>query len=290
MDNNTLTAYLQAARARRILSRLLSARGPGLRLAFGQNRQHLRPFIRDGDGVLDVRRGPAVEGDDRPTVREGLRPVRAHVDHRLDGEDVARTDFDAGARLSVVRDLRVFVHFSPDAVADVVAHHAVAVSLCVRLHGPADVAQVLARPALPYGPLQALHGHADQLQPVLAHAADGHGRRRVADVAGERHAAVNREDVAFLQHVGGGEAVDDLLVDGGADREGEAVVALEGRQRPGVADHLLRGHVEFERGDAGTRHAAQLLAHLRHEPPGGPHLLDLFFRLPDYHSLVNGER
>src|SRR5205814_561928 len=73
--------------------------------AFGQKRQHLRPLLRDGDGVLDVRRGPAVEGDDRPAVREGLRPVRAHVDHRLDGEDVARTDFDAGARLSVVRDL-----------------------------------------------------------------------------------------------------------------------------------------------------------------------------------------
>src|SRR5947208_1095575 len=126
MDNNTLTAYLQAAQATRTLSRLSSARGSGLRLAFGQNRQHLRPFIRDGDGVLDVRRGPSVEGDDRPAVLESLRPVRAHGEHRLDGEDVARTDFDAGARLSVVRDLRVFVHFPPDAVADVVAHDPVA--------------------------------------------------------------------------------------------------------------------------------------------------------------------
>src|ERR671927_424815 len=50
----------------------------------------------------------------------------------------------------------VFVRFPPDAMADVVAHDPVAVSLGERLHGPADVAQILARPALADGPLQAL--------------------------------------------------------------------------------------------------------------------------------------
>src|SRR3712207_4731784 len=97
---------------------------------------------------LDVGARAAVEGDDRPAVLEGLRAVRADVDHRLDGEDVAGFDFDARARLSVVRDLRVLVHFPADAVADVVADDRVAVRLCVRLHGPADVAQVPARPTL----------------------------------------------------------------------------------------------------------------------------------------------
>ena len=120
---------------------------------------------------------------------------------------------------------------------------------------------------------------------------DGDGGGRVADEAAERDAAVEREDVALLQLVGRREAVDDLLVDRRADREGEAVVALEGRQRPGVADHLLRRHVEFERGHAGRDHPAQLLAHLRHEPPGGPHLLQLPFRLPDNHlRAVNRKR
>src|SRR5579885_2099581 len=177
-----------APQSRGKLPRVSGARRPGLRHGLGQFRQDFRPLFRDRYRVLDVRRGLSVER---------LRLVRAHVEHRLDGEDVARTNFDARARLSVVRDLRVFVHFPADAVADVVAHDAVAVCFGERLHGPADVSEVLARPALTDGPLKTLLGDADKLQPVLAHLPDGDGRRRVADVAGERHAAVNREDVAL---------------------------------------------------------------------------------------------
>jgi hypothetical protein len=68
-----------------------------------------------------------------------------------------------------------------------------------------------------------------------------------------------------------------------ADGEREAVVALEGRDGSGVANHPLGRHIEFERIDAGRDHAAQLLAHLGHEPPSGTHLLKLPFRLPDNH-------
>src|ERR1044072_6715771 len=120
MDNNTLTAHLQVAATRS------GARGLRARRGLGQNGQNLRPFFRDGDCVLDVCRGLAIERDVRPAVGKVFRPVRAEVEHRLDGEDVARTDFDARAGLSVVRDLRVFVHFPTDAVADVVAYHPVA--------------------------------------------------------------------------------------------------------------------------------------------------------------------
>src|ERR1051326_5241707 len=160
-----LTARLKAAKG----FPASGARRPGLRHTFGQSGQDFRPLFGDRDRVFDVRAGLPVECDDRPAVLEGLRLVRAHVEHRLDGEDVARTDFDARARLSVVRDLRVFVHFSADAVADVVAHDAVAVCLGERLHGPADVAEVLARPALKYRALKTLLGDADKLKPVLAH-------------------------------------------------------------------------------------------------------------------------
>src|SRR5947199_264356 len=132
-------------------------------------------------------------------VLERLRLVRAHVYHRLDSEDVARAYADARAGLSVVRDLRVFVHPPTDAVADIIAHDAVAVRLRVLLHGPADVAEIFAGPALLNRALKALLCDADEFEPLLAHTSDGDGRRRVADVAGERHAAVNGADVAFPQ-------------------------------------------------------------------------------------------
>src|ERR1700750_1631062 len=160
MDNNTTYRALQS-RGRRLGAS--SARRPGLaHHGLGHRRQDFRPLVGNRDGVLDVRAGLSVERDDRPSVLERLRLVRAHVYHRLDGEDVARTDADARARLSVVRDLRVFVHFSPDAVTDVVAHYAVAVRFGVLLHGPADVSEILPRPALAYRARQTLLGDSDE--------------------------------------------------------------------------------------------------------------------------------
>src|SRR5215212_1485235 len=190
MNNNTLTARLQA-RARACVPSGSGARRPDLlaRDSLGYDGQDFRPLLGHGDGVLDVRGGAAVERDDRPAVLERLGFVRAQVNHGLDGEDVARTDFDARARLSVVRDLRVFVHFSADSVAHVIAPDAVPFGLCQRLHGPANVAQVLARPGLCNRAPEALFGDADERQPVLAHAAYGRGGGRVADVAAERDAA-----------------------------------------------------------------------------------------------------
>src|SRR5205814_1816659 len=121
----------------------------------------LRPFFRDRDGVFDVHRGLPVHGDDRPTVLQGLRVVRAHVEHRLDGEDVAGFDLNALARRAVVWNLRVFVHAPADAVPDVLAHDRIAVRFGVRLHRPADVAQVPSGPALFDRALQTLLGGGD---------------------------------------------------------------------------------------------------------------------------------
>jgi hypothetical protein len=72
----------------------------------------------------------------------------------------------------------------------------------VLLHGPADVAQIVAGPALLDCAFQTFLGDAYELEQLLVHAAHRHGRRRVADVAGEGHAAVNGEDVAVAQRVG----------------------------------------------------------------------------------------
>jgi hypothetical protein len=180
--------------------------------------------------------------------------------------------------------LRVLVHPAADAVADVLAHDPVAVGLGVALDGPAYVAQVTALAALLDGALQALLGDADELEEFGVNLAHRHGRRRVADEAVQGRADVNREDVALPERVVGREAVDDLLVDGGADGVGEAVVALEGRQGPGVADHALGRAVHVERRHAGLNHPAQLLEHAPDQLARGAHLIQLFSGLPDNHK------
>ena len=90
--------------------------------------------------------------------------MRAHVDHRLDRENVAFFDLRALARRAVVGNLRVFVHTAPDAMPDVVAHDRIAMRFRMLLHRPADVAQVFARATLLDRALQTLFGDANQLQ------------------------------------------------------------------------------------------------------------------------------
>src|SRR5205085_7923138 len=222
-------------------------------------------------------------------VFERLRLMRADVDHRLDGEDVTRLDLRAATECAVVWNLRVFVHAPADAMPDVLAHDRIAVCFRVRLHRPADVAQVPTGPTLPDRAFKTLFRHADQLQPIEAHPTDGHGRGRVADKTVQGRAHVNREDVALLQLVIGREAVHHLFIDRRADRIRETVIALEGRQRARVTNHLLCGRVEFERRNAGLHHAPQSFAHLPCELPRRTHLLQLFSRLADNHKTVTSD-
>src|SRR5688500_11995560 len=73
-------------------------------------RQHFWTFVRDGDGVLDVGAGLAVDCHDRPAVRQNLGKMRSLVDHRLDRENEATLDLWSKTWPAIVRNLRVFVH------------------------------------------------------------------------------------------------------------------------------------------------------------------------------------
>jgi len=77
--------------------------------------------------------------------------------------------------------------------------------------------------------------------------------------------------------------VHNLLVHGGANRKWKTVVALERRQGSAVANHLLSGKIDLERCDARLHHLAKFDQHLPNEPSGGPHLVQLFSRLPNNH-------
>jgi hypothetical protein len=111
---------------------------------------------------------------------------------------------------------------------------------------------------------QRLLGHPRQLEHVVAARADRDADRGVAVPAVQDRAAVDRQQLALLQHpVGRRDAVDDLRPGRGADRAGEAVVAQEGRHRALVADALLGQRVERARGHARPGRGDQLLERAR---------------------------
>ena len=128
-----------------------------------------------------------------------------------------------------VGDLGVFVHGAADAVADELADDAEALGLAELLDGGGDVAEPSANLALLDGLFERGLGDFEELCGFGRDLADGVGDGGVGVEAVDDDAAVDGEDVAFFEDaLGVGDAVDDLVVDRGAEGGGIAVVALEG--------------------------------------------------------------
>ena len=163
-------------------------RAPGALLVC---RQDDGAVIGDGNGVLVVRRGQPIVGDDCPAVGQGVAPVGAKGDHRLDGDDHAGLQTDAAAATAVVADLGVLVHDAADAVSDVVADHAVAVGLGELLDRRADVAEAVAGDGLLDGGLEAVEGALAQRLPLARQGSDVEGPGVVADPAAIGRARVD---------------------------------------------------------------------------------------------------
>ncbi len=176
-------------------------------------------------------RGQAVVGDDRPVVLERVVLLLAQREHRLDRERQTLDQLRALAGLAVVRHVRRLVHRRPDPVPDEVLDDPVRrVGAHVRLDRGRDVGQ----PATELGggeptPHRLLADPGQLEQFVGATCADRHRDRRVAVPAVDDRTAVDRDQVALGQHPVARDAVHDLVVHRGADRAGEAVVALERR-------------------------------------------------------------
>src|SRR5690606_24157449 len=104
-------------------------------------REHPWPVVRDGHGVLEVRRqgavlrvgGPAVVGD------EHARAALSH--HGLDRQDEAGPEDGARAGTTEVGHLGRLVEVTTDAVADELPHYPVASPLDDVLYGRGDVAE-----------------------------------------------------------------------------------------------------------------------------------------------------
>src|SRR5258707_13627658 len=93
----------------------------------------------------------------------------------------------------------------------------------------------------------------------------------------EPHPDVHAQEVAFLEDAPRRRnAMDDLLIDRGAQGGGEVVQSLERRAGTGVrADEVLRGAIELLGRDAGAHLPRDQRQRFRHDATGGRHRLDL---------------
>src|SRR5258708_11830948 len=116
-------------------------------------RQYFRPLLSNCDRMLSVRARLTVNRDHSPAVLQSLCLLHAQVNHGLDRKDITVLNFRAFTRLSVIRNLRIFVHAAPDAVTNVVPHHEITARFPIRLNPPPNVPHLYSTPPASHPPL-----------------------------------------------------------------------------------------------------------------------------------------
>src|ERR1039458_7976720 len=107
-------------------------------------------------------------------------------------------------------------------------------------------------------------------------------RSGIAIVAIEHYAAINRNDVAFLQRpLFRRDAVHNLFVHRRAQYTGIIVVSLERRLGSEFRDLLLGRTLQIHRGNARRYYGTHLIENLTHDAATVPHPLNLRRRLAD---------
>ncbi len=233
-----------------------------------------------------MRRPAAVGGDDRPLVLEHPSVGRAQRDHRLDCQREALDQPLTTAGTAVVQQVRGLVHGRADAVATVVVDDPVgAVGTAVAADLPLDSVADVGEPAAELRrrqprPQRGL-AHAGELQRLGRHLADRHGDGRIAMPAVEDRSAVDRQQIAVAKYARAGDAMDDLVVHGGADAALKArlahVTAVIEERRDGAlsADRAFRDLVEILRGHPRDNRLAELVQRAGNHQPRLAHQQDL---------------
>ena len=150
---------------------------------------------------------------DRPTIGFGSHAPSATIEHRLDGENHAFAEGEAGSRLSVVQNLRFLMHFPADAMTAIFTHHGIAISLGMSFDRPADVSKARARANRPDAHPHGFLGGLDQLPGGRIYRANEIGFAGIRDIAVLLERDVEIDDVAVPKHVGlRGDTVADHIV------------------------------------------------------------------------------
>src|SRR5689334_11802234 len=102
------------------------------------------------------------------------------INHRLDRKDISSPNFGALARYSVIWNLRIFVHPTPNPMTNVVANHRITMRLSMLLDSIANVTKMIADAALIDCQFQAFPGNAQQFPQLIRYAANRNSRCCVA--------------------------------------------------------------------------------------------------------------
>jgi len=146
----------------------------------------------------------AVLGRDRPFVVVDVDLGAAGGDHRLDRDRHPLREQRPPAGLAEVGDVRILVVGTADPVADEAADDGEARALDVLLHRGGDVADAVARLCLGDPGGERVAAGLEQPLGLLGDVADGEGEGAVGDVAVQRDADVDRDQIAVGDLVGAG--------------------------------------------------------------------------------------
>src|SRR5271163_1717335 len=186
-------------------------RGPG---HFFRARENPRAVGGDGHSVLEMRRGLAVGGFRHPLIPHA-HFGRASVDHWLYRDDHAFLQPGAASRVTVIREVRLVVHFGADAVPHEFPHYRVTVLLGPALYRVADIAEPISRTHLVDGAIQRLASYIQQLLQLRSNLSHRDGNRRIREVAVYFHPKVDGNNLAFAQlALGRRDSVNDLAIHG----------------------------------------------------------------------------
>ena len=191
--------------------------------------------------------------------------VGTHRNHRLDGNDHAGLEANAPPLLSIVRNVGVLVHHAANAMAHIIAKHAVTVRLGEGLNGITDVPDMVTGNSLLDGSLKAI---ARDLAQSLGFGRGGADEKRpsvIADPTVDNGSRIDGDDISIAQdHVGVGNTVYHGIVNRCANGSGKPAVTLKGWDATMHADNLLRELIELKGGNAGAHHGSNVAErHLR---------------------------
>ena len=177
-------------------------------------------------------------GHDAPPVVEHVGLVGADVDHGFDGEDHALFERRSRRAGPVVGHLGALVHRGADRVAHVLAHHGEARRLGDALDRATDLVQAVADAQLVDARPQGALGHVDERCAAALIVTHARGVGRVAVVALDDRAAVDRDDVALFQRGSRRGCRGRSCRWDSCRSPRETVVVEEVRARPALGEHV----------------------------------------------------
>ena len=140
--------------------------------------------------------------------------IGTHRYHRLDGDDHTSLKANASPLLSIIWNVGILVHHAANAMAHVIAKHAVTVRLGEGLNGIPDVPDMVTGNSLLDGSLKAIARNLAQGLGLGRGGADEKRPSVIADPTVENGSRIDGDDIAIAQnHIGVGNTVDHGIVD-----------------------------------------------------------------------------